>query len=97
DLSFLGGFGSDREETLERLLFEPARRRADGRFVVAGPGFANGRLPPGAMYFPYVAPDERAEFDGAAGCVLSAGRHGTFAPSCSPPARLFEAAGAGAC
>ena len=97
DLSFLGGFGHDRAETLERLLVEPARRRPEGRFVVAGPGFADGGLPPGAIYFPYVAPAERAEFDGAAGCVLNAARHGGHEASCSPPARLFEAAAAGAC
>jgi len=36
-LSYLGTYSPDRQPALERLLIEPARRRPDLRFCVAGP------------------------------------------------------------
>ncbi|EYD78254.1 hypothetical protein Rumeso_00083 [Rubellimicrobium mesophilum DSM 19309] len=37
DLGYLGTYSDDRQPTLEALLLEPARRRPDLGFVVAGP------------------------------------------------------------
>ncbi len=39
DLGYLGTYSPDRQQAVERLLIEPARRRPDLRFVVAGPQY----------------------------------------------------------
>jgi spore maturation protein CgeB len=95
-LSFLGAYEPARAAPLETFLFEPARRRPGG-FVVAGGGFADGPLPAGVTYFPHIAPRDQAEFFSAAECVLAVARGALLDGGACPPARLFEAAGAGAC
>ena len=37
DLGYMGTYSRDRQEALDRLLLEPARRWTAGKFVVAGP------------------------------------------------------------
>jgi hypothetical protein len=39
DLGYLGTYSRDRQPTLEKLLLEPSRQWAGGRFVVAGPQY----------------------------------------------------------
>lgn len=95
-LSFLGTYGSDRADALEHLFFEPARLLPDRRFVLAGGGFAQGRLAPGITYFPVVTPLDQAEFFSAAECALVIARRAALGDGASATARLFQAAGAGA-
>jgi spore maturation protein CgeB len=42
-LGYLGTYSADRQEALERLLVEPARRLSGERFVIAGPRRSPGR------------------------------------------------------
>src|SRR5438445_336851 len=42
DLSYLGTYAADRQDALDALLFEPARRQPTRRFSVAGAQYPAG-------------------------------------------------------
>lgn len=95
DLSYLGTYSPDRQPTLDRLLLEPARRRPDLRFVIAGPQY------PGSLEWPanveriaHLPPSEHPEFYAASRFTLNVTRADMIAAGWSPSVRLFEA---GAC
>jgi spore maturation protein CgeB len=97
DLSYMETYSPDRQEALDALFLEPARRRPDLRFVIAGPqyprefpGLENIRL------IPYVPPAEHSAFYCSAKLTLNVTRKDLAAMGYCPPARLFEAAACGA-
>jgi spore maturation protein CgeB len=93
DLSYLGTYSSDRQPTLERLLIEPARRRPDLRFVVAGPQYpADVDWPSNVERIDHLPPSEHAEFYSASRFTLNVTRADMIAAGWSPSVRLFEAA-----
>lgn len=95
DLSYLGTYSSDRQPTLDRLLLEPARRRPDLRFAVAGPQYPEDiAWPENVDRFPHVGPVDHAEFYAASRATLNVTRADMIAAGWSPSVRLFEA---GAC
>lgn len=95
DLSYLGTYSPDRQPTLERLLIQPARRRPDLRFVVAGPQYpADIAWPANVERIEHLPPAEHAVFYCASRFTLNVTRADMIAAGWSPSVRLFEA---GAC
>jgi nucleoside-diphosphate-sugar epimerase/spore maturation protein CgeB len=94
-LTYLGTYSADRQPTLERLLIEPARRRPDLTFAVAGPQYpADIAWPANVERIEHLPPAEHAEFYSASRLTLNVTRADMIAAGWSPSVRLFEA---GAC
>ncbi len=95
DLSYLGTYGADRQETLERLLIEPARRAPELLFVVAGAQYPPGIAWPGNVErMDHIPPGGHPEFYCASRYTLNITRADMRRAGYSPSVRLFEA---GAC
>jgi spore maturation protein CgeB len=96
DLGYLGTYSDDRQPTLERLLVEPARRWAEGRFVVAGALYPEElRWAPNVERITHLAPREHRRFYNSLRYALNVTRHDMVAAGWSPSVRLFEAAACG--
>jgi spore maturation protein CgeB len=96
DLGHLGTYAEDRHGGLERLLLVPARRWAEGRFVVAGPQYPESMAWPGNVErSQHVAPGDHARFYGRQRFTLNLTRAHLIRAGHSPSVRLFEAAACG--
>lgn len=96
DLSYLGTYSPDRQPVLDRLLLEPARRRPDLRFAVAGPQYpADIAWPGNVERFEHVGPQDHPEFYAASRFTLNVTRADMVRAGWSPSVRLFEAASCG--
>jgi spore maturation protein CgeB len=96
DLGYLGTYSDDRQPTLDALLLEPARRRPDLRFVVAGPLYpATIDWPPNVERIEHLPPADHAAFYNAQRFTLNVTRAAMRAMGWSPSVRLFEAASCG--
>jgi spore maturation protein CgeB len=98
DLSFLGNRLPDREERVFEYFFKAARKDADLQFVLGGsgwdeitPGYAN------VNYLGHVYTSDHNALNSTALAVLNVCCESMARYGFSPPTRLFEAAGAGAC
>ena len=96
DLSYLGTYAADRQRAIEDLLIEPARRRPDLRFMIAGPQYP-GEFPwtPNLFFIPHVPPNEHPAFYCSSRLSLSVTRGPMAAMGYCPSGRLFEAAACG--
>ena len=95
DLTYLGTYSPDRQPTLDALLIEPARRRPDLRFAVAGPQYPDDiDWPANVERIEHLPPSEHAAFYSASRATLNVTRADMIAAGWSPSVRLFEA---GAC
>lgn len=93
DLSYLGTYSPDRQPTLERLLIEPARRRPERRFAVAGPQYpADIAWPANVERIEHLPPADHPAFYAASRFTLNVTRADMIAAGWSPSVRLFEAA-----
>tara|TARA_R110002072_G_scaffold22383_4_gene78058 strand:+ start:12772 stop:13860 length:1089 start_codon:yes stop_codon:yes gene_type:complete len=93
DLTYLGTYSPDRQPTLDRLLLEPARRRPDLRFAVAGPQYPEGiDWPDNVERIEHLPPARHAEFYCASRFALNVTRADMIAAGWSPSVRIFEAA-----
>jgi spore maturation protein CgeB len=98
DLAFLGNRLPDREERVKAFFFAPARALRDMRFVLGGSGWdRNVELSPNMSYVGHVYTREHNAFNCSALAVININRNSMAATGYSPPTRVFEAAGAGAC
>lgn len=96
DLTYLGTYSPDRQPTLDRLLLEPARRRPDLRFAVAGPQYPDDiDWPANVERIEHLPPAEHAAFYNASRMTLNVTRADMIAAGWSPSVRLFEAAACG--
>ena len=92
DLGYMGTYSVDRQESLERLMLEPARRWAESRMVVAGPQYpAELRWPPNVERIDHLAPDAHRRFYNRQRFVLNLTRASMIRAGYSPSVRLFEA------
>ena len=93
DLSYMGTYAPDRQPKLEQLLCEPARRRARGRFIVAGPQYPASIIWPGNVErVTHLSPRHHAAFYGSSRLTLNVTRREMVMAGYSPSVRLFEAA-----
>ncbi len=93
---YLGTYGADRQPALERLLLEPARRRPDLRFAVAGPQYPETiDWPANVERLDHVAPPEHPAVYAAQRFTVNVTRADMRRAGWSPSVRLFEAAACG--
>lgn len=96
DLGYLGTYSDDRQPPLERLMLEPARRWAEGRFVVAGPQYPSSiRWPENVERINHLPPARHRAFYNAQRYTLNVTRADMVRVGYAPSVRLFEAAACG--
>jgi spore maturation protein CgeB len=95
-LSYLGTFAPDRQAALSRLFIEPARRRPQRCFDLAGSGYpADFPWTANVRFRQHLAPAQHPEFFASAGLTLNVTRADMAACGFCPSGRLFEAAACG--
>jgi len=97
DLLFLGHRLPDREERVQRYFFDVAQRVPEARLILAGEGWQGLALPPNVRYFGHAPTAAHNRLNASARLVLNLNRDSMADCGFSPPTRIFEAAGAGAC
>jgi spore maturation protein CgeB len=96
DLGFLGNRLPDREARVDRFFFEAARRLPEAGFMLGGSGWDED-LPANVRRLGHVPTTDHNAFNCSARMVLNINRDSMARFGWSPPTRVFEAAGAGAC
>lgn len=97
-LGFLGNRLPDREKRVREFFFEPARRHPTATFVLGGSGWdAAAGAPPNVRLLGHVFSKDHNAFNCTARAVININRDSMARVGFSPPTRVFEAAGAGAC
>jgi spore maturation protein CgeB len=95
-LGYLGTYSEDRQSGLTRLLLEPARKRRNKQFVVAGPQYPDSiKWPANVDRIEHLPPTEHPGFFCAQRYTLNVTRSDMAAAGYSPSVRLFEAAACG--
>ena len=97
DLSFLGNRLPDREKRVEEFFLKPAALLPDKQFVLGGNGWADKPMPSNVKYMGHVYTADHNAVNSSAWAVLNINRESMARYGFSPPTRVFEAAGAGAC
>jgi spore maturation protein CgeB len=93
DLGYLGTYSDDRQPALDRLLLEPARRRPDLHFVVAGPQYPESiGWPANVERIEHLPPSRHVDFYARQRMTLNVTRADMIRAGWSPSVRLFEAA-----
>jgi len=95
DLGFLGNRLPDREARVEQFFFDAARRLPQASFLLGGAGW--DASPPNVRRLGHVPTADHNAFNCSARLVLNVNRDSMARFGWSPPTRVFEAAGAGAC
>lgn len=96
-LGFLGNRLPDREARVEEFLLRAAGLRPGATFLLGGAGWGDRALPANVRHLGHVGTAEHNAFNGSPLAVLNVNRASMAAYGFSPPTRVFEAAGAGAC
>jgi spore maturation protein CgeB len=95
-LSYLGTYSQDRQETLQRLFIEPARRIPEARFVMGGAQYPVDFPWTNNIFFVrHLPPSEHPSFFCSSRLTLNATRAAMRDMGWCPSGRLFEAAACG--
>ena len=97
DLAFLGNRLPDRERRVDEFFFAAAEQAPRARFLLAGIGWEGRRMPANVRCIGHLGTAEHNALNCSALAVLNVTRESMAANGWSPPTRVFEAAGAGAC
>ena len=97
DVAFLGHRLPDREERVEEFLLRAAELAPERSFLLGGAGWDERPLPPNVRRIGHVSTSEHNAFNATPLAVLNVNRASMAENGWSPPTRIFEAAGAGAC
>ena len=97
DLLFAGHRLPDRERRVEEFFFRAAELAPDCRFALGGEGWGGKRLPANVRWIGHVKTGDHNRVNCSARMVLNINRDSMAGVGFSPPTRVFEAAGAGAC
>ena len=97
DLSFLGNRLPDREARVEEFFLRPAAAAPGKRFLIGGNGWNDKSMPPNVTKLGHVYTCDHNAINCSATAVLNINRDSMARYGASPPTRIFEAAGAGAC
>ena len=97
DLAFVGHRLPDREARVEEFFLKAARLAPDFSFLLGGEGWGGKTLPPNVRWIGHVASERHNVVNCSARMVLNVNRESMAKVGFSPPTRVFEAAGAGAC
>jgi spore maturation protein CgeB len=96
-LAFLGNRLADRENRIDEFFFEAAARLPRRKFLLGGSGWADKEMPSNVRHVGHVSPSQHNAFNCTPLAVLNVGRESTARFGYSPPMRVFEKAGSGAC
>jgi spore maturation protein CgeB len=95
-LSYLGTYAKNRQQALEALFLEPARRMRERRFVIAGAQYpADFPWRENVWFFHHLPPEEHSAFFCSSPLTLNVTRAPMAAMGWCPSGRLFEAAACG--
>jgi spore maturation protein CgeB len=97
DLGFLGNRLPDREARVEEFFLAAATALPEKTFLLGGSGWGDKRLPLNVRYVGHVYTRDHNAFNCTPTAVLNVNRESMARYGFSPPTRVFEAAGAGAC
>jgi spore maturation protein CgeB len=96
DLSYIGTYAADRQEALDRLFLEPARRLPDKRFVIAGAQYPQDfPWTPNLWFVRHLPPADHPAFYCSSPLTLNVTRAAMARMGWCPSGRLFEAAACG--
>ncbi len=96
DFSYLGTYADDRQAALDRLFLEPARLRAERRFVIGGSGYPEDFPWTDNIHFVrHLPPPDHPAFFCSSPLTLNVTRADMAAMGYCPSGRLFEAAACG--
>lgn len=97
DLSYIGTYAEDRQQALERLFIEAARRSPARRFLIAGAQYpAEFPWTPNVWFARHLEPSQHPAFFASSRATLNVTRRAMAAMGLCPSGRLFEAAACGA-
>ena len=97
DLSYLGTYAADRQDTLESLFVAPARDRPDRRFLIGGAQYPQDFPWASNIYFVrHLPPPDHPAFFSSSRLTLNATRRAMAEMGWCPSGRLFEASACGA-
>ncbi len=97
DLVFLGNRLPDRERRVEQLFLRAAELAPELCFLLGGEGWGGKPMPPNVHWLGHVPTGEHNAVNCSARMVLNINRDSMAAVGFSPPTRVFEVAGSGAC
>ena len=97
DLVFVGHRLPDRERRVEEFFLRAAQLAPELAFILGGEGWAGKAMPPNVRWIGHVGTNDLNRVNCSARMVLNINRESMAAVGFSPPTRVFEAAGAGAC
>ncbi len=96
-LNFLGNRLPDRERRVEEFFLGAAAELPEYRFILGGNGWDDKPMPENVRYVGHVYTKDHNAFNCSSLAVLNINRESMARYGFSPPTRVFEAAGAGAC
>jgi spore maturation protein CgeB len=95
-LSYMGTYAADRQDKLDRLFLECARRRPELPFLLAGTLYPwQWQWPPNVKRFDHVSPAEHSALYSSSRLTLNLTRAEMAACGYCPSGRFFEAAACG--
>lgn len=97
DLAFLGNRLPDREARVDAFFLQAARSLPSAKFLLGGSGWDAAALPANVQHLGHVPTRDHNAFNVTPRAVLNVNRESMADTGFSPPTRVFEAAGAGAC
>jgi spore maturation protein CgeB len=97
DLLFAGHRLPDRERRVADFFFRAAALAPDYQFALGGEGWGGKRLPDNVRWIGHVGTGDHNRVNCSARMVLNINRDSMAGVGFSPPTRVFEAAGSGAC
>ena len=97
DLVFVGNRLPDRERRVEEFFLRAAELAPEMQFVLGGEGWGGKTMPPNVRWIGHVGTGDHNRVNCSARMVLNINRDSMASVGFSPPTRVFEAAGAGAC
>jgi spore maturation protein CgeB len=97
DLAFVGHRLPDREERVEEFFLRAAELAPEKKFILGGEGWGGKSLPPNVRWIGHVGTGDHNRVNCSARMVLNVNRDSMASVGFSPPTRVFEAAGSGAC
>jgi spore maturation protein CgeB len=96
DLSYMGTYAPDRQSKLNELFLSPAKRRPNGRFVLAGSLYPpQWQWPANVTRFEHLAPSDHPALYSSSRATLNVTRDGMARTGYCPSGRFFEAAACG--
>jgi spore maturation protein CgeB len=97
DLGLLANRLPDREARVESFFLEVAKNLPDKRFVLGGSGWETKQAPENVRKLGHVGTNDHSAFFSSGLATLNVNRDSMAKYGFSPPTRVFEAVGAGAC